>query len=91
MFSSDPKGAVYRTVVIVAGLSMIGLGLTPILGREVWLYANWFGGLVFAPLAVLFGLLMIFFAVWKPQWLGAPTGSKDIVNRRRPSPLSRRQ
>jgi hypothetical protein len=55
MFKAEPRGFLYRLVAALAGLSMISLGVLPILGRGDMFYANWFGGLVFAPIAVLFG------------------------------------
>jgi hypothetical protein len=33
-------------------------------------YRNWFGELVFAPFAILFGLAIIFSALFQPELLG---------------------
>jgi len=48
---------------------MIVFGMHPILSSGSLDYRNWFGGLVFAPLAVIFGLLVILAALFKPQFL----------------------
>jgi len=55
MFSSDPKTPLYRTVVLIAGLAALGLGFAPILRHGDLFYKNWFGELVFSPLAIILG------------------------------------
>ncbi len=70
MLKIEPHSFVYRLVAILAGLAMLSLGLGPILKRHELFYGNWFGGLVFAPFAILFGILTIVFAIFKPDWLG---------------------
>jgi len=69
MLNVDPRGPVYRGVAAIAGLCMIGLGLRPILLNGDLNYHNWFGGLVFAPLATLCGVCVLLAALLKPQWL----------------------
>jgi uncharacterized membrane protein len=34
-------------------------------------YTNWWNGLVFAPLAVLFGIALVAMALLKPEWLAS--------------------
>jgi hypothetical protein len=51
----------------LAGLAMISLGVVPILKRGDIFYTNWFGGLVFAPLAILFGVFTIGCALFRPK------------------------
>lgn len=70
MFSPDPKSPLHRAVALLVGLSCVGLGLGPILYRHDLFYTNWFNQLMFAPLAVFFGVLIILFALFKPEWLG---------------------
>jgi len=48
---------------------MIVLGLHPILSSGSLNYHNWFGGLVFAPFAIVFGLIIILAAIFKPEFL----------------------
>jgi len=69
-----------RIVAGLAGLAMISLGVAPILNRGDIFYANWFGGLVFSPLAIIFGLFTIGCAVFKPSWLSA---TREAVRRKR--------
>ena len=35
-------------------------------------YQNWFSGFIFVPIAVIFGLVMILAAIFKPNYLGIP-------------------
>jgi hypothetical protein len=67
----ETRGFLNRFVATLAGLVMISLGAIPFLRNGDLFYLNWFGGLVFAPLAVLFGLFTIFCAIFKPNWLAA--------------------
>jgi hypothetical protein len=69
MLNVDPKGPLYRGVAVLAGICLIAFGLRPILSSGSLNYRNWFGGLVFAPLAIIFGLLVILAALFKPQLL----------------------
>jgi hypothetical protein len=67
----DPKRRLYRTVASLAGLTMVAFGLRPILAGDLN-YTNWFGGLAFAPLAILFGIAILLAAIFKPELLQAP-------------------
>jgi hypothetical protein len=78
MLNTDPHGFLYRIVAGVAGLAIIGFGSAP-LHRSDLLGTNWFGELVFAPLAVVLGLIVIAFAVFKAEWLVA----KRVERKRR--------
>lgn len=74
MMRLDPFGFWHRFVAGLAGAAMIAMGVAPILHGGVS-YENWFGGLVFAPFAILFGIFTVFCALCKPRWLGgSPTG-----------------
>jgi hypothetical protein len=75
MFNPDPNRWLNRCVALVAGLVMVSLGLRPVLLGHMH-YVNWFGGLVFAPLGILFGLIVIVAAIFKPHWLQAPPGNR---------------
>ncbi len=71
MFNSDPKSPLIRAVAALAGLTLFGFGFRAIFLRGDLHYTNWFGELVFAPLAVLFGLIIILGALFKPEILGS--------------------
>ncbi len=71
MLNVETRGFLNRFVAALAGLAMISLGAIPFLRNGDLFYLNWFGGLVFAPLAVLFGFFTIFCAIFKPNWLAA--------------------
>jgi hypothetical protein len=69
MLNTDPHGFLYRVIAVIAGLAIIGFGGGPLL-RGGYLFAtNWFGELVFGPLAILLGLIVIGFALFKTEWL----------------------
>ena len=59
-----------RIVAGLAGLSVFGWGLGAILWRDDLHYKNWFGELTFGPFAILFGIVIILSALFKPEWLG---------------------
>ena len=71
MLNTDPHGFLYRTVAAIAGLAIIGFGVAPLLHGGNLFGTNWFGELVFAPLAIVLGLIVIAFALFKPEWLSA--------------------
>jgi hypothetical protein len=79
MLNADPHGFLYRIVAVVAGLAIIGFGAGPLLQSGDLFGTNWFGELVFAPLAIVLGLIVIAFALFKPEWLLA----KRIERKRR--------
>jgi hypothetical protein len=66
MLDSNPKRRLNRAVLIFLGLTAVGLGLASLRHGHLF-YENWWGGLVFGPLAVLFGLLFILGAIFKPD------------------------
>jgi hypothetical protein len=64
MFNTDPKRAFSRVIFIALGVSAIGFGLAPL--RHGYLfYQNGWGGVVFGPLAILFGVLFIVCAIFE--------------------------
>lgn len=79
MLNTDPHGFLYRAVAVVAGFAIIGFGLAPLLHGGALFGTNWFGELVFAPLAIVSGLTVVAFALFKPEWLVA----KRIERKRR--------
>jgi hypothetical protein len=71
MLNTDPHGFLYRAVTVVAGFAIIGFGVAPLLRGGDLFGTNWFGELVFAPLAIVLGLIVFAFALFKPEWLVA--------------------
>ena len=59
------------SVTLEIRLAIVGFGLGPLVQRGDLFSTNWFGGLVFAPLAIILGLIVIAFALFKPKWLAA--------------------
>lgn len=84
MLNPDPHGFLYRLTAVLAGLAMISLGAGPIFARHDLFYTNWFGELVFAPLAVVFGFLTIASALFKPEWLTVRRIERKRTHRRGP-------
>ena len=66
MLNTDPKRSLNRIVFIALGIAAIGLGLAPLRHGHLF-YENWWGGPVFGPVAILFGLLFVLGAIFKPD------------------------
>jgi hypothetical protein len=80
MLNTEPRRPLTRVVAGLAGLAMVGFGIGALVRRADIFYTNWFGGLVFAPLAILLGVFTIGCAVFKPSWLSA---TRDTTHRKR--------
>ncbi len=52
---------------MVVGIAFIGLGLTTLKYGHLLFYQNWWGGMVFGPFAILFGILFVFGGIFKPN------------------------
>jgi hypothetical protein len=68
VFKVQHFGFLRRVIVSILGISAISLGTVSLL-RGGLFYSNWIGELVFAPLAILFGVLIIACDIFKPDWL----------------------
>jgi hypothetical protein len=79
MLNTGPYGFLYRTVAVVAGLAIIGFGVGRLLHAGDLFGTNCFGELVFEPLAIVLGLIVVGFALFKPERLVA----KRIERKRR--------
>jgi hypothetical protein len=66
MLDPNPKRPLNRVVFVVLGITAIGLGLAPLRHGHLF-YQNVWGGIVFGPLAILFGILFILGALFKPD------------------------
>lgn len=80
MLNTEPQRPLARIVAGLAGLAMVGFGVGALVRRGDMFYRNWFGGLVFAPLALLFGVFTIGCAIFKPTWLAA---RRETTHRKR--------
>lgn len=69
MLDTNPRSLLFRCVIALLGFSTAGIGLFHL--RSETTYTNWWGGLAFAPLGVLFGIGMAAMAILKPEWLGS--------------------
>jgi hypothetical protein len=79
MSNTDRHGFLHRVVAIVAGLAIFGFGVAPLRGGDLF-GTNWFGELVFAPLAIVLGLIVVASAVFKPEWLVAKRAKRKSHN-----------
>jgi hypothetical protein len=82
MLNTEPQRPLARIVAALAGLAMTCLGVAPLVRRGDMFYTNWFGGLVFVPFAIIFGVFTIGCALFKPHWLAA---TRKTLRRRRNS------
>ncbi|CAB5081491.1 hypothetical protein D3OALGB2SA_642 [Olavius algarvensis associated proteobacterium Delta 3] len=48
---------------------VVGTGLIPLLLKNDLFYLNWWGGLVFAPFAVLVGIFLLYLILFKYEKL----------------------
>jgi hypothetical protein len=65
-----PQQKIYLRVLCgVFGVVAFFVGLRPI-GTGQYSYENWFGGLVFAPVAIIAGIVMLLGAIfnWRSVW-----------------------
>jgi uncharacterized membrane protein len=66
MWNVNPTKPVFRVLFVFFGITLLAFGLaalkTPLLSRR-----NWWGGLVFGPFAIIFGLVFILGALFKPS------------------------
>ena len=61
----NTKKLFVRFGAILVALVIIGTGLIPVALKRDFFYSNWWGGLVFAPLAVLIGIFLLYLIVFK--------------------------
>lgn len=67
VFNYDPRRPLVRVVAGLAGLTAIGWGMSGL--RMDLHYTNWFGESVFAPFAIVLGLVALIGAIFKPEIL----------------------
>jgi hypothetical protein len=74
MLNTNPRRPLSRIVAVLAGLAIFGWGLRGVFWQPDLHYRNWFGELAFGPFAILFAVLIIFGALFKPEIFGnSPT------------------
>jgi hypothetical protein len=77
MIRGNQLKAFLRLFCGIFGVVAILIGIGPMLKGE-YSYSNWFGGLVFAPVAIVAGVLMILGAIfnWRSIWDTPDSNSK---------------
>jgi hypothetical protein len=73
MLNFDPRRPIYRALFLVLGAVMIGFGLTPLRHGSAS-YETWWGGSAFAPFAIIFGVIILVGAIFKPTIFGRQPG-----------------
>lgn len=56
---------IYQGFAILIALTLIATGLSPILSEGRTFYLNWKGAAVFAPIAVIIGLFLLYLVIFK--------------------------
>jgi hypothetical protein len=65
MLNFDPHRPFYRALFVIIGTAMAARGIV-LLHRVGMSYQNWWGGPVFAPFAIILGIIFIARAIFKP-------------------------
>jgi len=69
MLNFDPGKPFYRTLFLVMGAAIIGIGLAPLRHGDLS-YETWWGGSAFGPFAIIFGIIIVLGAILKPTIFG---------------------
>jgi hypothetical protein len=56
---------IYQGFAILIALTLTATGLSPILSEGRMFYLNWKGAAVFAPIAVIIGLFLLYLVIFK--------------------------
>jgi hypothetical protein len=67
MLNPNPRSPLNRAVFALLGLMFIGGGLSTLKQGHLLVYHNWWGATVFGPFAILFGVLIPVWAIFKPD------------------------
>ncbi|MDY6839707.1 MAG: hypothetical protein SWH78_17245 [Thermodesulfobacteriota bacterium] len=59
------KRKIKRSGVIITALVVTTTGLIPLVLKNDLFYSNWWGGLVFAPLAIFVGVFLLYLSIFK--------------------------
>ena len=78
MLNFDPRKPFYRALFLIFGATIIGVGIGPLRHGRLS-YENWWGGLVFAPFAIIFGIIIVLGALFKPAIFGKATKQNEIA------------
>ncbi len=71
-----PASARSRFVFAIMSLTIVLLGLLAIFRSPILSYRNWWGGLVFAPFAIVVGALFFLVMVIRPDKIGSNTSGR---------------
>jgi hypothetical protein len=63
--TKNTKKLFVRSGLALVALMIIGTGLIPLVLKKNSFYLNWWGGLVFAPLAVIVGIFFLYIVIFK--------------------------
>ena len=66
MLNPDPKKLRNRVIFFIFGLVLIGLGTAAFRHSPISSYQTWWGGMAFGPFSIIFGLVFILGAIFKP-------------------------
>jgi hypothetical protein len=67
MLNADPKNPHNRAIFIMVGTTFVGVGLIALRHSPIFSYQTWWGGMAFGSFAILFGLVFILGAIFKPD------------------------
>ena len=65
IMKASSKKLFIRSGLILTAFVMIGMALIPLVFKGDLFYSNWWGGLVFAPLALIIGVFFLYLVLFK--------------------------
>jgi hypothetical protein len=67
MLSANHKGPTHRIIFVRVGAVFLGIGISALRRGDLFTYQTWWGGMGFGPFAIVFGILFILGAIFKPD------------------------
>jgi hypothetical protein len=67
MLKVDEKNPLNRAIFIMVGTTFVGVGVIALRHSPISAYQTWWGGMAFGSFAILFGLVFILGAIFKPD------------------------
>jgi hypothetical protein len=67
MLNANPKTPLNRSIFVIVGITFLVIGLAALRHGHLFSYQTWWGGTAFGPFAIIFGIVFILGAIFKPD------------------------